>query len=929
MNNSDAAIKREVNAKIEIDPDDANAVGKDHTFTVTVMQDDGLNSDQGGDGVTGWTAAVGASVDVTLVGLNGAVPVLPGPFNNLPTDGLGQVSVTFTSVSAGLVVGSATADISFARLLSEQPPAGPLVVTRSTDGLATTPGSEIFNSDAAEKTFVDVRIRIGEDGNNVVGNDHPLRIALERSFGDNGTPGNPDDDWAPFTDQDVTASFVGSHVGGFKNNPGVDFVTVNDSDDGVSDGVALVTLVSSLPGVDEIAGSFAGDVFADGNHPDHQLTRTTGTTANMDLFEDVVGEDGGNAFKTWNVGRINLSPASDTNGITESHVITATLEYSDDGVIWQNAPDGSLIAFSLTVNIAGAGFIGAPPPTVGGTTTATITANAAGDVNIAASSSFTVSGIDGTFVVATDAGLTDNPNTFSGPEVEKIYEDGTLRWLKHDQDGVLLPDAEFRVTRTHSWDSTNGFVDIADVSFNPVIDDTDGTDGPAGVGLDQDGTGGEFQLDQLEAGLSGLAMGRYTIEETLAPEGYVLDPTVITVELTLADTDGGTFENPPIFVNELIAGRMTGGGSIFVPIPGGEEDETFRVTHGFQLHGAQPPEEVNNRLQINLHKPYQGSFHLETLTWVKVSDDPDIMQFPARRAPIDTIEGIGEGRFSGIGFDGVRYHKADALVHFILVDGGPERGEPGVDDTFNVIVTVGGVVVLNSDGTTTGTVAVGVDLEDDGALLLHHGNHQAHPEIPPLAPLSSQTLSVQGSIDRNLDHLDNPNLNEKNAAGIIDDLLLQFDELDEALAVDPLLAAYLAEEEAAPAPPLAMTAAAVDSLVGYPGDANLDGGTDVRDFMIWNANKFTSGTNWATGDFNGDNVTDVRDFMIWNAHKFTSAPAPLDVALADDNEFGSEEAGDDLAWLAELDGLTEMDRTSKDTSYAEATVDKLMASYMS
>ena len=56
----------------------------------------------------------------------------------------------------------------------------------------------------------------------------------------------------------------------------------------------------------------------------------------------------------------------------------------------------------------------------------------------------------------------------------------------------------------------------------------------------------------------------------------------------------------------------------------------------------------------------------------------------------------------------------------------------------------------------------------------------------------------------------------------------------------------------------------------HPGDANLDGVTDVRDFMLWNAHKFTDGTEWATGDFNGDGGTDVRDFMIWNAHKFTS-----------------------------------------------------------
>ena len=56
-----------------------------------------------------------------------------------------------------------------------------------------------------------------------------------------------------------------------------------------------------------------------------------------------------------------------------------------------------------------------------------------------------------------------------------------------------------------------------------------------------------------------------------------------------------------------------------------------------------------------------------------------------------------------------------------------------------------------------------------------------------------------------------------------------------------------------------------------PGDANGDLVVDGSDFGIWNANKFTSGTDWITGDFNGDGITDGSDFGIWNAHKFTTA----------------------------------------------------------
>ncbi len=64
----------------------------------------------------------------------------------------------------------------------------------------------------------------------------------------------------------------------------------------------------------------------------------------------------------------------------------------------------------------------------------------------------------------------------------------------------------------------------------------------------------------------------------------------------------------------------------------------------------------------------------------------------------------------------------------------------------------------------------------------------------------------------------------------------------------------------------------------HPGDANLDTVTDVRDFNVWNTNKFTSGTGWTTGDFDGNGTTDVRDFNVWNTNKFTSVNTAAPVA---------------------------------------------------
>ncbi len=73
-----------------------------------------------------------------------------------------------------------------------------------------------------------------------------------------------------------------------------------------------------------------------------------------------------------------------------------------------------------------------------------------------------------------------------------------------------------------------------------------------------------------------------------------------------------------------------------------------------------------------------------------------------------------------------------------------------------------------------------------------------------------------------------------------------------------------------------MTATVLHNL--HPGDADLNLTTDVRDFNVWNTNKFTSGTDWASGDFDGNGVTDVRDFNVWNTNKFTDVNSPAPVA---------------------------------------------------
>ncbi len=165
-NNSGPARKTFVDAKIIIAPDDTNAVGDPHTFTVTVFADNGDGIDN--DGTMGTFDAVGAGEDVTvtLTSINGASAVPPGPFVGV-TNANGQFSVTFTSATAGQVIGSATSNVDV----------GGLVLVRTTDGTGN-------NSGPARKTFVDAKITISPDGVNPVGQPHTFTVIVWADNGD-------------------------------------------------------------------------------------------------------------------------------------------------------------------------------------------------------------------------------------------------------------------------------------------------------------------------------------------------------------------------------------------------------------------------------------------------------------------------------------------------------------------------------------------------------------------------------------------------------------------------------------------------------------------------------------------------------------------------------------------------------------------------
>jgi hypothetical protein len=137
-------------------------------------------------------------------------------------------------------------------------------------------------------------------------------------------------------------------------------------------------------------------------------------------------------------------------------------------------------------------------------------------------------------------------------------------------------------------------------------------------------------------------------------------------------------------------GRFTGGGQIRVG--------NVRVSRGLTIHCDL---ELSNNLQVNWGRG--NKFHMTRhLTTVACTDDPLIDEFPPD-APIDTLVGIGTGRFNG---------RPGYTIEFTLKD----AGEPGRHDQMAIRIY---------ETANTANVVLDRPLQ-----FLRGGNLQAHDDQP-------------------------------------------------------------------------------------------------------------------------------------------------------------------------------------------------------
>lgn len=363
---------------------------------------------------------------------------------------------------------------------------------------------------------------IGITGNDIneVNDPHTFTVTANKLFG--GSP-------SPSTDAHVDFALTAANGA----TPVVNTAASTCDDTGPNvNASGQCTIVFTSATVGTVTGSATATVPLGGQN---YVVSTNGLAGNS-----------GTVLKRFVDSRIILSPLTDTNGITENHVVTADVDVNlGDGNGWVAATAGHVdvtttasAGAAVAPNVTGTTcHVSNPPDPTGannldanGRCTVAFTSNSSGTVTVHATVnlSVTVGGFTEAMTRSSDG------SGGNSADATKDFVDGSLKWLKHDDQGTLLGGATFSVCRTHTFSSaTSTMVDtIPDVCVT-VVDNS---------APDTDSIAGKFQMDDL-------VLGRYTIRETVAPDGYQIDPDTETVDITIANPNGTapTFVDPALF----------------------------------------------------------------------------------------------------------------------------------------------------------------------------------------------------------------------------------------------------------------------------------------------------------------------------------------------------------------------------------------------
>jgi hypothetical protein len=494
---SGPATKKFVDAAISISPSATNAVGQTHTFTVT------LTAIPGNTGLTPSAFSLTSTNVSPAAGTTGGTcPTLAGSGNTR------TCTLEISNATAGTFVANATGSVTI----------DGVAMSRDTDpATATTSGTG--GSGPATKKFVDAAISIAASATNEVGHPHTFTVTLT------AVPGNTGLSPSGF-------SLTSTNVSPTPGTTGGTCPTLAGSGN-----TRTCTLIINNPTAGTFTANATGTVTIDGVTMSRDTDPATSSTPS--------GPGGsGPATKTFVDANITIGPAEATNTVGDLHTFTVTVRKDDglpasagDGVDGMAIPAmGTQVTVTLTndatsqysvlsdscanlltggTNANGQCFVVFTSPTAG-----TVTGNA--------SVTLSVGGVSLTRDTNPATPATSGPGG-SGPAI-KHFVAGSVAWTKVDNATPprLQGGATFDLCQTHTYDIENGsFVDLVPDECMSVADDV----GDAGYnGLDEDPAAGKFLV-------SGLPLGRYTVHETDAPDGYEADPSTKSTDLTPGDTE--------------------------------------------------------------------------------------------------------------------------------------------------------------------------------------------------------------------------------------------------------------------------------------------------------------------------------------------------------------------------------------------------------
>ncbi|HXE74729.1 MAG TPA: kelch repeat-containing protein [Candidatus Xenobia bacterium] len=334
---NDGATKKYVDASIKIDPDDTNAVGDPHTFTVTVLADQG----SGEQPVQGVVPVISFS------------PMTPGSVTNncaAGTDVNGQCTVVINSTVAGTFNIDASVTL---QLMDEE-------VVRDTAGTFGPSGDN-----GATKVYVDAQIDLTPlQAVNRVGDPHTITATVQQDDGlPAGPPGDAASGFGPAPDGTVVVfSLLNNTAGATFVDDGVDSNgdTVEGNDCVVSGGTGMcsiqitsnttggvdihATTTFSVGGVSLTRASGSGGLNSADAHKDYvnARIRIVGTATNevnqQHKFNIFVEQDTGSGFVGVNGVVVDVSVTPDPDGgLDETDCANGT---QNDGV-----QDGNCMAF--------------------------------------------------------------------------------------------------------------------------------------------------------------------------------------------------------------------------------------------------------------------------------------------------------------------------------------------------------------------------------------------------------------------------------------------------------------------------------------------------------------------------------------------------------------------------------------------------------